>query len=487
MSRWLPDVLEGPKGKTAISVAEYWWSYRHWYIDSSAGNDHNSGSAPGAGFALATTEELSRRLAVPVPIDHPVTVHVAQGSYGTLAVRVVQTATGCPFDVVGEVAYTDIGTVTSYADRVAATNTASHLVATGVSDWNPYIGKRIDILDGASAGAVAWVAKANPHSLGVDVARVSRFSTPCSGSAFLPSAVSPASGSSVAVATLPSLTSVQIRIQSGVDAQDASFVDNRKAGVFNLVATKGVRIDADGALVDCCDVADVMLVSLLYSRSALTRSRLSGLAAATSMNLVDVQGFYVLVQSPTSTIVRLYRSGLSFCLVQASSVVGWEGNLYDVGVFDRAGTADAVSLSSSTPRCMNATVVYGQGNARAGMSLAVGGTIHGASGNYITGSLGDLRIVGQAAYVPWSAVPWIDGERSGEATLVAGTVDVTVPYVLSTQKITACAKTFGGTPGFLSAFNVNSTTIRITSSSATDTSIVTWHILPTGDNAVVRS
>jgi hypothetical protein len=96
-------------------------------------------------------------------------------------------------------------------------------------------------------------------------------------------------------------------------------------------------------------------------------------------------------------------------------------------------------------------------------------------------------LIGAASYVPWSALPWRDGERFGEATLVAGTVDVPVPYVLSTQKITACAKTFSGAPGFLRAAYVDATTIRITSSSATDTSVITWHILPVGDNAVIRS
>jgi hypothetical protein len=142
------------------------------------------------------------------------------------------------------------------------------------------------------------------------------------------------------------------------------------------------------------------------------------------------------------------------------------------------------------------TSCYGRDNARCGLSVPYSGTVASATGNYLTGALGDVRL-SSATILPWSALPWVDGARSGEATLaVPGTghdaestsyVDVTVPYVLAAQKITASVKTFGGMPGLVSAVRIDATTIRITSSSATDTSVVTWHILPVGDNAVIRS
>jgi hypothetical protein len=149
-------------------------------------------------------------------------------------------------------------------------------------------------------------------------------------------------------------------------------------------------------------------------------------------------------------------------------------------VFDVAAS-DAITIN--TPFAYMGGC-YGRDNAAYGVavpntrSLTVGT-------NYLTGASGDAKA--GASAIPWTALPWLDGERSGEATLVAGTVDVPVPYVLSTQKITACAKTFSGAPGFLRAAYVDATTIRITSSSATDTSVITWHILPVGDNAVIRS
>ena len=133
---------------------------------------------------------------------------------------------------------------------------------------------------------------------------------------------------------------------------------------------------------------------------------------------------------------------------------------------------------------MTLNTVYGRENAGFAVSV-LEATMVLAYSCTITGAAGSVRA--NTTAIPWTALPWRDGERFGEATLVAGTVDVPVPYVLSTQKITACAKTFGGTPGFLSAVYVDSTTIRVTSSSATDTSAVTWHILPVGDNAVIRS
>ena len=69
---------------------------------------------------------------------------------------------------------------------------------------------------------------------------------------------------------------------------------------------------------------------------------------------------------------------------------------------------------------------------------------------------------------------------AGTATLVAGTVNVTVPYITANAIVTLTRKTAGGTIGDLTwsigTISGSTTTITITSASGTDTSTVAYRI-----------
>ena len=68
--------------------------------------------------------------------------------------------------------------------------------------------------------------------------------------------------------------------------------------------------------------------------------------------------------------------------------------------------------------------------------------------------------------------------RLGSATLAAGAVTVSTTAITANSLVFLSAKTAIGAPGFLSIANVvAATSFRIVSSSATDTSIVSWLIV----------
>lgn len=67
-------------------------------------------------------------------------------------------------------------------------------------------------------------------------------------------------------------------------------------------------------------------------------------------------------------------------------------------------------------------------------------------------------------------------DRIGSATLVAGTVTVTNPYVTTNSTIIISRKTSSGTLGYLSISTQSSGSFTIISSSATDTSVVNYLI-----------
>jgi hypothetical protein len=485
VSRWLPDIIAGPRGRSALALAVYYWSFHDWYLDSVNGSDTNSGTT--AGTSLRTAEELSRRLAVSVPIDHPVTVHMAPGAYGTLAVSVIQSALACPFNVVGTPTYTDIGTVTSYTDRVVATNTAAHLAATGAADWTPYVGRRVDVLSGASAGAVAWVAKANPHALGLGVARVSRFSLR-TGENIQPGAQVPLAGSALSVAVLPSIATVAIS-QRGTLTGD-SFFTNRGARIQNVDVGVAYLVGNGPVTLDGAKVSKVVF-GQVYTQNTQIALRCFVNSDESYPVIGDgVYSYCLLGGTVAASYTTRGNVNLTNCLSQGKSLSLLSGSAINVGVFDAPSVA-VVALKSETGRAY-VSGCYGRDNA-GGLSLPTNTAIAYATANTITGAAGDVQLVGAGVYIPHSAVPWVDGERSGEVALVAGTKQVTVPYVLASQTIMATCKTPGGTIGFLRAFYVNSTTIQIDSLTAAgtlnnlDTSTVTWRINATGDNAVIRS
>jgi hypothetical protein len=457
------------------------WAVTDWYLDSVAGNDDNAGTS--AGTALATAEELSRRLAIALPIAHPVTVHVAQGTYGTLAVSVIQTAVACPFDVVGTPVLTSIGMVTTYTDINTGTNTAPLAVFSAVSDTASLVGKRIDI-----GAAVAWGEKTNPHALGAATLRTTRFSTQGTAS-FTPVNSVPTSGLSASSATLPTIEAVIIRQSGVIPDATTNYVARRAVRVADLNIDTLDVISSGRCVVDACSVGYLQTISkTAYTRVQLNRSHLRGFGAGVTLDFVTLHTCLVYFNSVSALTIGPFTA-LSNCLFRSTSInasPSLSGAITSCGFFDL--TTNAISMSKFTAiGTLLVAGCYGRDITKALVALPNCGKLLASAANTGVGTLGAVYLEGQNAYLPWSALPYVDGERSGEATLTAGTVDVTVPYVLSTQKMQVSVKTLAGTPGFLSVVYLTATTIRITSSSATDTSVVTWHILPVGDNVVIRS
>jgi hypothetical protein len=123
---------------------------------------------------LRTAEELNHRLGFDViQWDHTVVIHVRPGSYGSLFLTYALVASGIEFDIVGE-GYANLaaGKVSAFSpvSHTGTTPVGTHVTVTGVADLTPYVGK---VMLNATTGSVAVIAKANPHGLGNNVARVS--------------------------------------------------------------------------------------------------------------------------------------------------------------------------------------------------------------------------------------------------------------------------------------------------------------------------
>jgi hypothetical protein len=511
-SRWLPDILRGDRGRPGISsyaqLIAYFlanWAVTDWYVDSSIGDDSASGTSWGT--ALASPDELSRRLAVALPVDHTVTVHIGSGhSGGTLALSYIATAAGCPFVLVGTPSSVSAGGVSTYTDAIPLSNQGAHLVASGVPDWTSLVGSMVTITSGASVGAVAWIGKVNPNDgagvpTNVATARTSKFAGVPSGAGFIPTNKVPAASSGISVSTLPVITHCAIR-QCGLQPPSgAGFYADRGFSI-SFLAIQNLYIDAaTPGIADSCLIGQVSSGALVQGTPiTVVRSRFDG-GAVSYLPLYRVTSWFSLFQRPGLVGVTLQEGAyLGYCLCQGTQLAAVDSAVYSTGVFDVAAN-DASLIAQFGSRVASYTSLYGRDNARCGYRATKGTSLYAATGCSILGASGAVYLDGSAVAIPtWAGASlWLDGARSGEAILIVPSapggghdalttsyVDVTVPFVLSTQRIAATLKTPAGTVGFPSAVYLNSTTIRLISTSALDTSVLTWSILAVGNSSLIR-
>ena len=105
----------------------------------------------------------------------------------------------------------------------------------------------------------------------------------------------------------------------------------------------------------------------------------------------------------------------------------------------------------------------------------------------ITGTSGNIQLKVLNIIIPWTAMPWNDGERSGTTTLINGTKTITVPYLLTNQIIIVNYSGVPVNPGvlYVDPVSITNTSFIISSSSSTDNSGVNWNISPIGKNQII--
>jgi hypothetical protein len=473
----------------ARSYYEANWAHTGWWIDAANGLDTNTGREDSP---LQSVEELSARLAVPCDVDHTITVRLAQGAtYGDFFVAIRHSALGCPFRFIGTVARIPVGTIATITGRSVGDSVASHLTIAGVSDMTSLINSRLDVTDGTYAGAITHVAEKNPGGLGVNVARFCAFSElPKAGDTdgLGVATVTPSVGAAVSTTTLPQIASISINqvgplVTGGADIWDRACAHILDVAVGSLNVSSVGRVYVNGCTFTgpvAIENKNVYLDRCLFLSTAT-------LADVTSQNCthkgaVSASGTFYLSYG-------LFQGPTAYCTAEG-------GTVYRTGFF---GCTTLEPMRTSTARTRKSTFSQNYGNENIRCALMCQNNIDvSAPGNYFLGGTGHIYFYTKALILPFTVIPYLDGEQSFEATLaVPGAghtaeatsyVDVTVKQMLvATQKMQATYKTFAGATGSLRIVYIDATTVRIVSSSATDTSIVTGSVFAVGDNVIVRS
>lgn len=464
------------------------WAVTDWYIDGTTGSDSNNGTS--AATPLKTGQELRRRLGSHAEWSHSVTIHVlANGMIDPLVLRGCFTATYLHLDIIGTPTVLVSDVLSSYLPLSHATPRATEIVGTAITDFTPYVGQRVRMTSGLRVGFVTWIAKSNPNGVGVATARVSpgvNINTTSTSSIFL--ATEPVAGDSFVVESLPAIPQIVIDLDGSIAFPGTGAQWNKRMHSVQSIDCGDIVARSAGdnfpaySTIFGCKVASVctVLANGRESQFCVIMGCNLGPNSSGSTCILKSSILYCLVSASVGMTLRTYQ--IQYSLLQGASVTIYcpEAFLGQVQIFDTTSTFGAVyilgsAVLSTVSGDQNTYGIVLQSGAR--LSYNKTGALN------LKGSTSDCRLPSTPP-INLTQVQFKqpnDYAQSGVATLVAGTVTVTVPWYENTiQRVTLTRATAGGTIGDLSVSQISNSQFTITSASALDTSSVNWAISPLG-------
>jgi hypothetical protein len=477
---WCRMVGTGPTAK--------WCAQAAWYVDAVNGSDWNSGAS---GYPVASTDEIQRRIGDTGNLYVFVTINIANApTLIKLTITKRSAVAGCLIQGTPTTLTTD--TVSAYTERSFTTgsNKWSNLTGTSITNWTAHIGKRIRLTSGTNSGAVAWVGRANPESLGNAVARISGFyKPPVNG---CPAArVVPTVGNTFVVEDLPTAETIDLEY-SGMagEAVDLLLDDASVAmDVRGLVATKGASIRgySDGS----DSVSQIIGFGCkFHCPNTDLMSCYTPVLLACSITNIGGIGYFdyigcLFAQGDVSTTITIAGAAtmpmLRDCLVQGIGINLQGGRLFILS----SGIFDVTAYGGSAIRVYGGSMVWpstglcGTGNTRG---------LHIDKGVWVVCEDGTPTITGTTAVITtpcgnftWDDYPIILGKGQGTVTLTNGSRSVTSKNMPADAVILVARDTIIGTSGELTVPQAEITNpgtataaFVIHSSSSADNSSVKW-------------
>ena len=493
--------LEGAAGNSSRYAAA--WAVTDWYLDGVTGSDANSGTT--AALPLRTGAELLRRLGPYAIWRASVTIHIGAGGLSdALTVRGLRAAADVNVDVIGTPTAVLTDTVSAYSAYSHATPVETRITATTTADMTPYQGMRARITSGSTAlGAVFWVAKVAPGGAANNVFstnRGCRIDATNTSALFNTSHLQPSANDTFVIESLPQVPQITVALDGPVARGTTAQWPMR---TFSIQSVDCPWVDCD-CVADGCSVGPVVFGSkigpvrtkqLVVQAYSLSRAGCNlAYPDARATGFAPLEGFAFCCVC-TAAVAQYVLTGTAFrgiylTFVNSGLVVqnGASAVLQDCQCFDTPAAIGAgivvygrLATSGGLSGTRNTSYGLGMLDGSAG-NLKGTQNLHGTTSNYGIGSTLIQVDTGAKLCQP------DDYAQSGQATLVAGTKTVTVPWWDPTrQRLTFSRATAGGTIGDLSAPSASRTNTQfvIQSANAADTSTVDWAISPLGRNVLI--
>ncbi len=479
-----------------------------WYIDRLAGNDENDGTTPAT--ALKTGDELTRRLNGPhFDLAIQMTIVVIEGdSLDLFPTYVSDTAylhvMGTPIELVR---YT-----VSVSTPITG-NQPAKIQCTGVADWDTAgpggtsllcntrpANVRARINGGPRDGALFWLAKKAPDA--GDSNAVARLGDTARRTNVASTISKPEVGDVLVFERLSNLERLNVHcIGANPNLTGSTQYPNEP-----FLATDLHLGRVDFQPLDCgpipyanlfygCIIQESIRSSSSRPSSSTRSIVLACWSNAGSLSSIFISFGLVTSLSQTSTPSGTVRVEVGCTTESGHNLLqGCNWQCFGILVIT-AGTETICDATNAgilvSDRVDVASGLIGYGNA-AGIDIRRGAKLRlGAVVPTITGAAGDVRLQPSTTVIPWTAVPWIDGARSGKAVALVpgGAATIPVPYLLASQAIVVTPNTpaGAGAPGTLYVADAdrNNTQFGVRSGLATDAGTFNWAIQPVGDAIMI--
>ena len=403
-----------------------WLTQATWFI-STTGSDEATGAD--VSHPLLTLNEIQNRLGRNPVLPQSITITFAYGSYPASQQTLVFTGAteGIIVTLVGTPNTAIISdTVATFVTASATTNRWHLLTGTTITDWTPYVGKRIRF---TVSGAVCWVLKVNPFSLGNSTAEISQPWNEPIGPAYSAFTFTPTTSLAFVIEDIPLIPQLSlISKTSGVvefAAPTYGFIPHLLIkslsitdSTTNSSATTAAAILGWGITYQSWSVVESLPVTLnLRGCLAIVKAYYQPAASYQGCAFMQLAGSF------QTQVFFVASCQFSFCV--------WEGigaffatpgiNISDSGVFNSG--LDGLQLAVTAQSISSSGLLLGSGNAR-GASIALGTSLNrlgGFANCKLTGTAGDFRF-GSGTIMAWATdAPRAMNQGAVSGTLTSGT------------------------------------------------------------------
>jgi len=366
-----------------------WAQQPVWYINSSSGNDENDGST--GLTALKTADEIQRRWGPNPLLKQSITIYV-EDDIDLLQLYARTASKEVTITIFGDAISTYTSTISLISDINAGNNTATYLNVAGVSDWNLFLNNRVnyDTINNSNA----WVAKANPESLGIDTARMTV------GYYFNNNPVRelPTVGTTAAIIhTFPIINHININIQAatndgyGVSYQTVKIDSINCDGSFSVKSGESyAQVLITGCNLSCAIDVDPGKDSVKFVGCKISPT--TGIIPNGSFSGCLITGSIVNIQNQ-------YFTECLFQGVTCKSLGGTFANMTQCQIFDSPSNGLDI-LPGAIVNIVSG--LSGHGNNNLGVNIGNGGELIYDTRPFITGASGDIRFNGST--VTWGSL-----------------------------------------------------------------------------------
>jgi len=472
--------------RVAGSSSAYWLKQNTWYIDGYMGNDEADGYT--SVTALKTTDEIQRRWGPNPIIQTSATINILSvPNTNIINLNIGRNNIDYNITIQGSNTILLTTTLTTYTLPSAVNNEVHVITATGITDWTPYLYMKINF----GVNGFARIAAVNPSGLGNNWARitvpvidaVNNYSNPNWQTA------TPTIGQTITIESLgPDVVNININTFgiNGIHNYNGTYKrpfiilkslqTSQKTQLFSTTY-KFLVYNANFRIIDC-DFEDLSSFdwcaemfggSVYYMESSILKSILMNTLIRNAITGNYSNNLYISSYPGAVPLNNVLSEKMTLLI-------------YDNGVIANGTYLASFDSPAHGIQIHNGGSVYitgfllGKNNATFGYRSGSNGTLmSGGATLKITGTSGDWQCSTTSQAFTWTNSPTRKfASGSGTATLVGGTIAVTVEALPADAIVSFSRKTSGGTLGEINISAQSTSGFTLTSSSALDTSIINW-------------